>query len=182
MRRRDALRGVLVAGSVWLAGCGDSDEPASPGDDDDPFEVAAGDLVPPASVFDTVLDLDWEPREEFESGLTKRAQASAAYDGIDFDERIFLHVEVGAWVFADVETARSRYDELPYHDGWGMTEGTVGVESLEVIRNSAREYRTVWRDANAVGGLSFFDPGRGDEGMQRAGRDLAIAMHEYWRD
>lgn len=182
MRRRDALQRVLVVGSVWLAGCGGSDEPASPGNDDDPFDATVSDLVPPVSVFDTVLDLDWESRDEFESGLTKRAQANAAYDGIDFDERIFLHIEMGAWVFEDVETARTQYDELPYHDGWGMTTGVVGVESLEAVRNNAREYRTVWRDANAMGGLSFFDPGREDEEMQSTGRDLAIAMHEYWRD
>lgn len=182
MRRRDALRGAVVVGSAWLAGCGGSDEPASPGDDDDPFDATAGELVPPASVFDAVLDLDWEPRDEYESGLTRRAQANAAYDGIDFEERIFLHVEVGAWVLADVEAARTDYDDLPYHDGWGMIDGVVGVESLEAVRNGGREYRTVWRDANAMGGLSFFDPGRGDDEMRGTGRDLAIAMHQSWRD
>lgn len=183
MHRRDALRGVLVVGSVWLAGCGDSDESASPGNDDDPFEATADDLIPPASVFDEVLDVDWESSDEFESGLTTRAQANAGYDGIDFEAGIFLQVEVAAWVFEDVETARTRYDELPYHEGWGMTDGVVGVESLEAVRNNAREYRTVWRDANAMGGITFFDPGgeKSDE-MQRVGPDLAIAMHAYWRD
>lgn len=169
-------------GAVWLAGCDVSDETTSPGNDEDPFDATASDLVPPASVFETVLDIRWEPRDEFESGLTKRAQANTAYDGIDSKERRFVHVEVSAWVFEDVETARTHYDELPYHDGWGMTAGVVGVESLDAVRNNAREYRTVWRYANAMGGLTFLDPSRGKKEMQRTGRDLAIGMHESWRD
>lgn len=184
MRRRAALRAVAVVGGVWLGGCGTDDGGGSSGNDDDPFEADAADLLPPVDVLEEVLDVDWEPREEIETGLVERAQARAAYEVVDEDTHVTVHaVEAGAWTFDDVEAARAHYDDMPYHEGWGMTSGDVGVESLEGVFDSDREYRTVFRDANAIGGLAYLNSRRGNAAeMRETGRDLAASMHGYWRD
>lgn len=64
-----------------------------------------------------------------------------------------------------------------------MTAGDVGVESLEGVIDSEREYRVVFRDADAIGALAYLNPrsGNGDRTWSY-GRDLADAMHRFWRD
>lgn len=184
MRRRTAVRALAVGGGAWLGGCGTDDGGASPGNDDDPFGAAPGDLLPPVGVLEDVLDADWEPREEIETGLVERAQGDAAYEAVDDETHVTVHaVEVGAWTFEDVEAARAHYDDLPYQEGWGMPEGDVAVESREGVLDSDREYRIVFRDADAIGGLAYLNPRRGNaDEMRETGRDLAAAMHRYWRD
>lgn len=155
-----------------------------PGNDDDPFEGDAADLLPPVDVLEAVLDVDWELREEIETGLVERAQAWVSDEVVDEDTHVTVHaVEAGAWTFDDVEAARAHSDDMAYHEGWGMTSGDVGFESLEGVFDSDREFRTVFRDANAIGGLTYLNPRPGNAAEMRAtGRDLAASMHGYWRD
>lgn len=182
MRRRNALRAMVVLGSVGLGGCGFSDDTTS-GNDDDPFEVEPSDLLPPVSVLDDASDITWEPREEVETGLVTRAQVQASYRASNQDPPYPDRVEVGAWTFETVDAARDAYEDLPYHEGWGMTAGDVAVESLRGVVNNEREYRAVFRDANAMGGLVYLNRRSGNaERMRRYGEDLVVAMHRSWRD
>lgn len=182
MRRRDAVRGLAVVGSTCLAGCGTFGG-SSGGSEDEPFEVGPEALLPDVSVLEEAVDVDWEPREEIETGLAKRAQAKAAYQESGHDRVYPDAVEVGAWTFEDVAAARSHYDDLPYHEGWGMSPGDVGVESLQGVVDDGREYRAVFRDANAIGGLVYLNRRMGnDDRMRSYGRDLAVAMHRSWRE
>lgn len=90
---------------------------------------------------------------------------------------------MGAWTFADAETARTEFDDLSYHEGWGMSAGDIAVESLVGVVDDAREYRAVFRDANAIGGLVYLNRRMGNDGrMRRYGRDLAGAMYGEWRE
>lgn len=109
---------------------------------------------------------------------------NTAYEFVDSETHVTVHaVEAGTWTFEDVEAARAHYEDMPYQEGWGMTDGDVAVESLEGVFDSAREYRTVFRDANAIGGLAYLNTERGNtEELRETGRDLAVAMHRYWRD
>ena len=64
-----------------------------------------------------------------------------------------------------------------------MTEGDIAAETLEGVIDSEREYRVVFRDANAIGGLAYLDPRSGNaDRMQRYRRDLATATYEFWRN
>lgn len=174
---------MVIFGGTWLAGCGTDDE-SSGGNANEPFDVEPQELLPPASVLEDAVDISWVARDKIETGIAKRAQANAAYRAAhDEEEAHFDAVEMGAWVFADAEAAQAGFDDLPYHNGWGMTSGDIGVESLEGVLDRESEYRIVFRDVNAMGALAYLNPrsGNGDQ-MQSYGRDLATAMHTFWQD
>lgn len=181
MRRRQLLRGTVVFGSATLAGCGTFG--GSTGETDgEPFEVGPADLLPSASVLGEAVDIEWEPREDIETGLAQRPQANAAYEQAGHEQVYPDAVEVGASTFEDVDAARSEFADLPYHEGWGMSSGDVAVESLVGVVDDAREYRAVFRDANAIGGLVYLNRRMGNDGRMRSyGRDLAGAMYGGWR-
>lgn len=171
-----------MVGSALLAGCGtfggSSDET-----DGEPFEVGPAALLPSAAVLESAADLEWEPREEIETGLAQRAQANAAYEQAGHEPVYPDAVEVGASTYADLEAARSAFADLPYHEGWGMSAGDIAVESLVGVVDDAREYRAVFRDANAIGGLVYLNRRMGNDGRMRSyGRDLAGAMYGNWRE
>lgn len=188
MRRRHALQLGVSLGTALVAGCfggGSSPTFATTGDDDTPIAVDASSLLLSTSTISETLGGEWHssPEPHQESPITRSADATRGYAPIaeDGESRYAGWITASAWTFETVDDAREFYDSHGYQDGWGFEDRKVAVESIAgtVDRNDAA---VLFRDANAMGAVARIDPNDSGDTIVRTALELAVAMHDPWRE
>ena len=191
MYRRQVLAGTGALTLGIATGClGRGDDTGTDGDDDDPFEVEPDELLMTAAHAESVLDDDWDRGERIEDDRPMMysdadvAQTIVPFDGEELrfeDGRIFN----GVWLADTVDGARDIFEEHPYYYGHGLEEESIAVDSLAGMPESTRgpEMSAVlFRDANAVGGVSFRKDRSSEDELVDVALELAANMHDGWRE
>lgn len=196
--RRGFLTAVVALGGTALSGCLDildrDGPPETEGDDDDPFEVDPASLLLTIDTVDEVLPGDWEEGGAVDDPtlLTEGADAVTSFPFIGGDvEGDPKFVRSAVWLYGSTEEAHDAYWDHPYRFGAWTDEMEIASESVVGLTDEPDEdddigYRynvsyLLFRDANALGVVTYRDTDRYDGDLFSVAMDLAYEKHVTWR-
>lgn len=193
-------RQVLATGALTLAlpvtGClGGGDDPTdTEGDDDDPIDADPESLLLTLGHVESVMDGrpigdGWSLDSFFDNGETTMyrdstvAQTIVPFDGeeLRFEDGRILN---GVWVHDSVEAARDTYETHPDYGEFFEEDGDIQVSiAVQSMARVKQEWLFVlFRDANVVGAVSYRNPELDEDEVADIAVDLAVEMHDDWRD